>query len=61
MKFKIVLMERTVIYANDICIFAEGGRKVTIWADLHMIDSIDLGLVHSIWVLDRVRDICIYI
>lgn len=51
MKFKINLMDGTVIYANDICIYRPFCRRVGIWANGEEIDSIDTDRVHDIWLL----------
>ena len=60
MKFKIVMMDGTVIYANDICMTGPLHR-LGIWTDELEIDSMDLSDIRYIWVLDPDRDILILI
>lgn len=53
MKFKIELVDRTVIYANDICI-SGALQTLGIWDAGQCIDSIDLSHIRFIWVLDPI-------
>lgn len=63
MKFKIELLDKTIIYANDICV--SGALQILgIWGLGEEIDSIDLSDIRYIWVLNRydpVGNILIYL
>lgn len=61
MKFEIKLQDGMIIYANDICIFGPGCRRVGIWAHGEEIDSIDIDKVHEIWALFPDHNILIFV
>lgn len=52
MKFKIELLDKTIIYANNICI-SVALQSLGIWGLGQEIDSFDLSDVRYIWALNN--------
>lgn len=60
MKFKIVMRDGTIIYANDICMYAVL-QRVGIWACFQEIEQIKLSAVYAIEALFPDEDVTIFV